>query len=244
MRYRALLTVLFLSASFALAQDSTPPPPCGFGTFGRALGRDTKAMGHGILDTPRNMVRPRNLAWELPVAGAITALAVTDADQRAVNHFKSPSTEKSATHWSDVGIALELGAGAVGWIGGCATDHPSLASNTFTALAAAGFGQLVNLAAKETFRRQYPYSSPGTGDFFYRSRAGSFPSGHATTSFAFAAAISHKYPHKKWVGLTAYAAATAISAARVPAKKHFPGDLLMGAALGYATGTYIANHTP
>jgi membrane-associated phospholipid phosphatase len=243
-RYRVLLLAVLLSASFSLAQDNTPPPPCGFGPFGRALGRDSKAMLHGIVATPRNIVRPKNLAWELPVAGAITALAVTDADERAVNHFKSASTAQTATHWSDIGIGLELAAGATGWIGGCASDHPSLASNAFTALAAAGFGQLVNLAAKETFRRQYPYSTPNTGDFFYRSRAGSFPSGHATTGFAFAAAISHKYPHKKWVVFSSYAAATAISVARVPAKKHFPGDLLMGAALGYATGTYIANHTP
>lgn len=214
------------------------------GPFGRAVGRDSKVMLHGIVAAPRNMVRPKNLAWELPVAGAIAGLALTNADQDAVNHFKSPSTHNTATKWSDIGVGAELGVGALGWIGGCAKDNPSLASNMFTALAAGGFGQLFNLAAKEAFRRQYPYASPHTGDFFYRSRAGSFPSGHATTSFAFAAAIAHKYPHKKWVALSAYGAATALSVARVPANKHFPSDLLMGAALGYATGTYLADHTP
>ncbi|ABF41217.1 phosphoesterase, PA-phosphatase related protein [Candidatus Koribacter versatilis Ellin345] len=245
MRNQALL-VLFLLLSFgvSLAQDATPAAPCSLGPFGRNLGRGSKAMLHGVVATPRNMIRPKNLLWELPVAGAITALAVTDADQRAVDHFKSTSTEKSATKWSDIGIGVELGAGAIGWIAGCATDKPSLANNTVTALVAAGYGQLINLAAKETFRRQYPYSSPNTGDFFYRSRAGSFPSGHATTGFAFAAAISRKYPHNLWVAIGSYGLATAVSVARVPAKKHYPSDLLMGAALGWATGTYIANHTP
>ncbi len=246
MRYKALFVVLFLLLFVVagLAQDAAPPAPCSFGPFGRNLGRGSKAMLHGIAAAPRNMIRPKNLAWELPVAGAITALAVTNADQRAVDHFTSTTTEKNATKWSDVGIGLELGAGAVGWIAGCASDKPSLANNTLTALVAAGYGQLINLAAKETFRRQYPYKTPNTGDFFASGRAGSFPSGHATTGFAFAAAISKKYPHNWWVILGSYGAATAISMARVPAKKHYPSDLIMGAALGWATGTYIANHTP
>lgn len=244
-RYWALLLIfLVLFAGISLAQNTTPPPPCSFGPFGRNVGRGSKAMLHGIGAAPRNMIRPKNLAWELPVAGAITVLAVTDADQRAVDHFKSTTTAQNATRWSDIGIALELGAGAVGWVAGCATDRPSLANNTVTALVAAGYGQLLNLGAKELFRRQYPYKTPNTGDFFASGRAGSFPSGHATTSFAFAAAISHKYPHNKWVVFGSYAAATAISVARVPAKKHYPSDLIMGAALGWATGTYIANHTP
>jgi membrane-associated phospholipid phosphatase len=139
-------------------------------------------------------------------------------------------------------VALELGGGAIGWIAGCAGHNPTLANNTFHALVAAGYGQLINLALKESFRRQYPYQAGSTGDFFARSRAGSFTSGHATTSFAFAAALSKRYPHKPWVWIASYGLATGLSVARLPGKKHYPSDILVGAAVGIATGTYIADH--
>jgi membrane-associated phospholipid phosphatase len=40
----------------------------------------------------------------------------------------------------------------------------------------------------------------------------------------------------------AYALATGVSLSRYPAKKHFTSDILVGATLGYVTGTYMANH--
>jgi membrane-associated phospholipid phosphatase len=234
------LTVFVVASSFVSAQD-TPPPPCHAGAIGRALGRDSKTMLHGFADTPRNAIRPKNLAWELPVAAA-TGLLIAYGDRPTEDRFKSASLQRTSTTWSDVGVGLELGAGGIAWIAGCASDHPSAANSAFTALAAAGFGQLINLGIKEGFRRQYPYQPNSTGAFFSRSRAGSFTSGHATTSFAFAAAIAHRYPHKPWIVWGSYGLATGLSLARLPAHKHFPSDVLVGAAIGYATGTYIGNH--
>jgi membrane-associated phospholipid phosphatase len=45
------------------------------------------------------------------------------------------------------------------------------------------------------------------------------------------------------VKLGAYALATGVSLSRYPAKKHFPSDILIGATIGYVTGTYLANHS-
>ncbi len=235
-----LFILVILSACFAAGQD-VPPPPCGFGPFGRAVGRDSKTMLHGILSAPRNAIRPRNLAWELPV-GAATGLLIAKGDRPFENRFHSPTLINDSTRASDIAIAAQLGVGGLAWIGVCAKHDPSLANNAFTALAAAGFGQVINLGIKEGFRRQYPYQANSTGAFFSRSRAGSFTSGHATTSFAFAAAIAHRYPHKPLVVWGSYALATGLSVARLPGKKHYPSDVLVGAAIGYVTGTYIANH--
>jgi len=33
-----------------------------------------------------------------------------------------------------------------------------------------------------------------------------------------------------------------VSLARLPAKKHFPSDVLVGGIVGYVTGAYIADH--
>lgn len=236
----SLLLFLALNSGAAFAQD-TPATPCSAGGFGRTLGRDGKTMLHGFAATPRNLIRPKNLAWELPVAAA-TGLLIAYGDKPFEDRFHNPSTEQNFTRASDIAVAAQLGVGGLAWITACKTDHPTAATNIFTALAAAGFGQVINLAIKEGFRRQYPYQANSTGEFFARSRAGSFTSGHATTSFAFASALAHRYPHKPWVVWGGYALATGLSVARLPGRKHYPSDVIVGAAVGYATGTYLANH--
>jgi membrane-associated phospholipid phosphatase len=98
----------------------------------------------------------------------------------------------------------------------------------------------VDLGLKLAFDREFPTTGNGAGKFWAGGR--SFPSGHAATSFAFAAVVAHRYPHKRWLKWSAYALASGVSLSRYPAKKHFPSDILMGAALGYATGAYLGDH--
>lgn len=62
----------------------------------------------------------------------------------------------------------------------------------------------------------------------------SFPSGHASTSFAAAATLHRRYGWK--VGLPAHAVATFVAVARVKADKHFTKDVIVGAAIGEASG--------
>src|SRR5262249_31363058 len=110
----------------------------------------------------------------------------------------------------------------------------------FTALAAMAASGTVDLGLKLAFDREFPYKPGSIGKFWAGGR--SFPSGHSATSFAFAAAVAHRYPHNRWVKWSAYALATGVSLSRYPAKKHFPSDILMGATIGYVTGTYLAEH--
>lgn len=60
----------------------------------------------------------------------------------------------------------------------------------------------------------------------------SLPSGHASISFAFAAAIADASP--KW-GWLAYLVATLVAFGRVAAGVHYPTDVLAGAVLGIAS---------
>lgn len=62
----------------------------------------------------------------------------------------------------------------------------------------------------------------------------SFPSGHASSSFAAAATLHRRYGWK--VGLPAHAVATFVAVARVKADKHFVKDVIVGAAIGEASG--------
>jgi undecaprenyl-diphosphatase len=62
------------------------------------------------------------------------------------------------------------------------------------------------------------------------SRANSsFPSSHAATAFAAAAALGHAYPRIK---LPAYAAAALIGYSRIYERRHFATDVIAGACVG------------
>jgi membrane-associated phospholipid phosphatase len=67
----------------------------------------------------------------------------------------------------------------------------------------------------------------------------SFPSGHTSLAFATATTLSMQY--KKWyVTVPAYAWASSVAYSRMYLGKHYPSDVLAGAAVGI--GTSLAGH--
>ena len=67
----------------------------------------------------------------------------------------------------------------------------------------------------------------------------SFPSGHTSTAFALASLISSVYKDKIWVGIISYTIATGVAWSRVYENNHWPSDVLIGAALGFAIGKTV-----
>ena len=68
----------------------------------------------------------------------------------------------------------------------------------------------------------------------------SFPSGHATHSWA-AAMVIARNPHAPgWLKVTACFVATAVSLSRWAGQKHFPSDIFVGSVLGGLIGNYVA----
>jgi undecaprenyl-diphosphatase len=65
--------------------------------------------------------------------------------------------------------------------------------------------------------------------------AGSMPSGHGTASFAWAVVMSAYYP--RW-RVVFYGVAAIIPFCRVQSNRHFISDVVAGAFLGYAIGTW------
>jgi len=66
----------------------------------------------------------------------------------------------------------------------------------------------------------------------------SFPSGHATTSFALAWVIFSCYPNI-FAQLAIYLIAITISLSRVYMQEHYPLDVICGALLGSVTAIYL-----
>jgi membrane-associated phospholipid phosphatase len=239
-RYRqSCLFVLALTLASPLHSQSHTESTCGVSQAEHQTWGETKILGHGLREAPRNLIRPRNLIWELPIAAA-TGVLIAEVDRPAVNRIQSLDMQRLAGRWANVGLGLEIGSSALSYGLGCGEHRADLRDAGFTALAAMGTAGALDFALKVAFDRQYPYSRNSTGTFWGGGR--SFPSGHAATSFAWASATAHK-SHNKWVKLGAYALATGVSLSRYPAKKHFPSDILIGATIGYVTGTYLANHS-
>lgn len=221
----------------ANAPEATGDEPCSVHGFAHHTWTEASQFGHGLKAVPRGVVRPSNLKWELPILAA-TGVLIAKVDRPADNRIQSKSLQQTAEQWSNVGLGLEIGSAALGYGLGCAKQHSYLRDTGFKALAAMGAAGTVDLALKLAFDRQFPHSPNSTGKFWGGGR--SFPSGHSATSFAFAAVVAHRYPHKRWLKWSAYALAAGVSLSRYPAKKHFPSDILIGATLGYVTGTYSA----
>ncbi|HWR15063.1 MAG TPA: phosphatase PAP2 family protein [Terriglobales bacterium] len=238
---RVYLFVLLVGTSSLNLSAQTPiSAPCGFGSATQVATTDTKTLWHGFTGIPRNAIRPHNLAWELPIA-AVTGALIAQGDSSAANRIQSKSLQDVSSRWSNIGLAMELGAGALTWTGGCVSHRSRAAETGFTALGAMAAAGVMDQVLKLGFNREYPYDPGSTGRFWHGGR--SFPSGHSAMSFAFASVVAHRYPHNPWVKWGAYALATGVSLSRYPAKKHFPSDIIIGATLGYVTGSYVADHT-
>jgi membrane-associated phospholipid phosphatase len=111
---------------------------------------------------------------------------------------------------------------------------------------------ILDIAMKDVSRRLRPSDIPPTGNFsdtFFRSpvtitgKASAFPSGHAILAFSVATVIARRYgKNHRWVPWVAYGAAGAIGFSRVTTQSHFPSDVFLGAALGYAVARFGVLH--
>ena len=97
---------------------------------------------------------------------------------------------------------------------------------------------------KSVAQRTRPNSDNGRGDFL--DGGASFPSGHATASWALASVIAHEYKDNRLIGFGAYGVAAIVSVSRFTGRNHFLSDVLVGSAIGYGIGRYVyrQNHDP
>jgi undecaprenyl-diphosphatase len=140
----------------------------------------------------------------------------------------TPRFERAVARFSRLGEhgGVWLAIGALGW----ALDRPRAAEWRTAAGTVAGTYAL-NTAIKQLVGRRRP-ELPGLPALTSTPTALSFPSAHASTSFAGARCYAR-------LGLPApalYALATGLSLSRLYLGVHYPSDVLAGAALGFLAG--------
>ncbi len=205
------------------------------------------------LQTIRNMVRDQqqiwtsparvrlgHATWLVPYAGLTAGFLVTDRD--ASMHLPNDvSTLKHYRDFSNYGLAAMGGAvGGLYFWGKATNDAHKQETGILSGEAAANALGITEILKFATGRER-----PTVDTFHGKFGQGgdSFPSGHAALSWAAASVISHEYPGTL-TKILAYGAATAISASRVGAKRHFPSDALVGSGIGWLAGwqAYRAHH--
>ncbi|HWE52292.1 MAG TPA: capsule assembly Wzi family protein [Bryobacteraceae bacterium] len=185
-------------------------------------------------------VKPRDVRWIAPLAGAIALLVATDARNMQERIHTSGVADRSLKV-SDAGSAA-LGAIPVylWWRGWHEGDDYSRDTGILGIRAAVD-----SLVAAESLRliteRARPTLTGGSGGFFHGgATSSSFPSLHAAGAWAAAEVVAERYPG--WLSKTAaYGLATAVSFTRVTGREHYPSDVAVGAALGFLVGRYVAH---
>jgi len=104
----------------------------------------------------------------------------------------------------------------------------SLAANT-----------IVTQGAKYIVNRKRPYLDYPVITPYQADTDPSFPSGHTSTAFATAAALSITF-NKWYVTVPAYLWATGVGYSRINLGEHYPSDVLVGAAVGIGSA-YLCN---
>ena len=80
------------------------------------------------------------------------------------------------------------------------------------------------------------------GPFYTNTSSPSFPSGHTTAVFAAATVYAMEYRNHPWIPIFSYSFATLVGISRLTENKHWPTDVLVGAALGILSGRQVVNN--
>ncbi len=216
---------------------SPEPRPTTEVNFLRNLALDQKAIWTAPLS-----VRLQDVTWLAPLGGLTAGLLRSDA-QFSRHLDATPSRLQRSNNIANAGVGalVALPAGLYGW--GLITHDPhKRETGLLTAEALTNTLGLVTLM-KYSFGRQRPLEGAGAGDF--RSGGVSFPSEHAALAWSAATVLAHEYPGPL-TQLFAYGTATAVTAARITGREHFPSDVLVGSALGWFVGreVYRLHHQP
>lgn len=185
----------------------------------------------------------------------VVAYSVDEIARERVNGVSDPSGSLGA-RLADIGNFYgspgAIGFGALMWGGGLVAKRPTIATSGLRALEAIAVSGVVTSVLKETMGRARPYiTTDGRADWqlFRGTRTStgdyeSFPSGHATAAFAFAAAVTAEValraPERaRTVGVVTYGLAGLSAYARMHGDRHWLSDVTVGAGVGTVTALAI-----
>jgi membrane-associated phospholipid phosphatase len=188
-----------------------------------------------IFTSPFHANRHNALQWLIPLA---VVGALIPNDRRIANSFENSSGQvRWGNRISNIGASYTLIPIVAGsYIYGAWRDNPKQREVGVLGSETLLDSLIVVEVMKEIFRRDRP-DDKHPGHFW--AGGSSFPSGHAIETWSIASLLDHEYRNKKIVGITAYALAGIVSAARIAARKHFASDVVAGGTMGWFIGSHV-----
>jgi undecaprenyl-diphosphatase len=100
---------------------------------------------------------------------------------------------------------------------------------------------VVDVIAKPAFNRPRPYDMhPDTGALVDKPSTSSLPSGHAANAVAGAYVLSRLAPEARAIF---WPLALLIAFSRIYLGVHYPGDIVVGAIIGWGVAAFVVGHT-
>ena len=158
---------------------------------------------------------------------------------RAINKNEHPNWDKTMKITSEsIYPAMVIAPGSL-ILNGYVNNDKIMMRNGVKTGVAIGLNVLLTSGLKYAINRPRPFEQY-PNDIVKRTHAGkySFPSGHTSTAFATATALT--LSTKKWyVALPSYAYACAVGYSRMRLGVHFPSDVLGGMVIGIGTSLLV-----
>ena len=200
-----------------------------------------------ILDTKEVFTAPAH--WSMrdwTVLGGIVAgigtVAVFDEDiERAIRRARNNTMTSIFDNVQPLGNEYAIGIVGTFYIYGEFFKDPRAKTTALDAISATAIASgIVTNSFKYVIGRGRPTDGRGAYNFRPFSGQDSFSSGHTTEAFALASVISEHYD-SLWVQVPAYGLASAVGYARLNNNRHWPSDVLAGAAIGTFVGKTVVH---
>jgi membrane-associated phospholipid phosphatase len=222
------------------------------------LSRETAFAQADTIGAPRSLFTYRDLVLAGGVA-AVTMLA-RPFDDRMAARLQDSSTQANrklqgtATFVRTVATPGSYIIGGTMYVAGRLSKDERLADLGWHGTEALVVGELLAVIIKGTMGRQRPYVQPRNSNSYqlFRGFGGSdmyrsFPSGHATSAFAAAAAVSSEtsrwWPEtRRRIGPVLYTGAALTGVSRMYNNRHWASDVLVGAGIGTFAGLKVVRY--
>ncbi|MDA3928513.1 MAG: phosphatase PAP2 family protein [Prolixibacteraceae bacterium] len=225
----------------------------------KAQKRDTtlfkQIVVHGLDDTKAFLTSP--LSWEkkdwLVLSGftAATGALIIWGDQPIYDFNNRIHTNRLDAFYENIeplgNIYSYMAIGAIMLKGFVQKDNYAM-ETAFIAMESFAFTGVYNRTIKTLAGRNRPNYENTTnphqwyGPFIENPfiKKVSFFSGHTTTAFSIASVFAYRYKDDKWVPYVAYGLASLGGIQRIYNNRHWASDVLVGAAIGTATGIFLS----
>jgi membrane-associated phospholipid phosphatase len=223
-------------AQMPLASPSPTPQAAQTPTLESQFLKNVLRDQEAIWTSPFHL-RGRDARWLAPLGLGTAALIATD--RRTGDEIAESTGQLNASRIvSYAGSTYGVGGIAATFylFGRARHDERARETGLLGAEALIDSGIVVT-ALKEITQRRRPLAATGRGDFF--DGGSSFPSGHSIEAWSLAAVIANEYHDRRWVQVSAYGIASAVSLARFTGSNHYLSDVLVGSVAGYGIGRYV-----